>query len=181
LALTLIAQEPGAVNNCCMTLRISPLDEAMAREMVTWRYEPPYDVYNISGNEVAMAEAVDYYADAKNGVYAILESGSGFVGFCSFGEDGKVGGGDYKVDALDIGMGIRPDMTGQGKGRVFAATAIKFAQAHFKPNRLRVVVAKFNLRAQKVWQNMGFVMTAEFTSAFDSSQYVMMIRESEQP
>ncbi|MCX6019332.1 MAG: GNAT family N-acetyltransferase [Chloroflexi bacterium] len=160
-----------------MTLQIKPLDELMAREMVAWRYESPYDVYNFSSDEAAIADVVKYYADSKNSAYAMTDSEHGLIGFCSFGEDAKVGGGDYTVDALDLGMGIRPDMTGQGNGTVFALKTVDFAIARFKPNRLRVAVAKFNRRAQKVWQNIGFVMTVEFTSTFDGSQYVMMVHE----
>ena len=151
LARSQVAQEPVAVNNWRMTLQICPLDEQRAREMVSWRYEPPYDVYNFACDEATVTAAVGYYIDPQNGVFAMVDSESGFIGFCSFGEDAKVGGGDYRVNALDIGMGIRPDMTGRGNGTIYASAAIDYAKIQFDPINLRIAVAKFNERAQKVW------------------------------
>ncbi len=39
------------------------------------------------------------------------------VGFCSFGVDGRVPGGDYPDGPLDVGMGMRPDLTAAAWGR----------------------------------------------------------------
>lgn len=159
-----------------MSLQIRPLDEAMAREMVTWRYEPPYDSYNFPSDGAPISDIVKYYVDPATGAFAICEDSGKFVGFCSFGDDAKVGGGDYQAEALDIGMGIRPDMTGQKNGALYAAAAVDFAKKKFVPKTLRVSVAAFNQRAQKVWQKLGFVVTAEFKSTFDGQQYLVLVR-----
>ena len=78
------------------------------------------------------------------------------VGFCSFGEDGQVPGGDYSTDALDIGMGIHPDFTGQGLGSSFVLAVLDYAQRKFQPTTFRVTIAAFNQRARHVWGKNGF-------------------------
>ena len=76
------------------TLRLVPLDEVHAREIVTWRYEPPYDVYDMAGADpVALA-------DPGLGFHAVL-AGDHLVAFRSFGPDGRVPGWKYDESALD--------------------------------------------------------------------------------
>ena len=45
------------------------------------------------------------------------------VGFCCFGEDAQVPGGDYSLPALDIGLGLHPDLTGRGLSHSFLAVS----------------------------------------------------------
>ncbi len=47
-------------------------------------------------------------------------------GFCSFGADGQVAGGDYSGQCLDIGMGIWPDLTGRGNGKRYAQAVVSY-------------------------------------------------------
>lgn len=96
-----------------MPLSIQPLNEANARACVMWRYKAPLDFYNLNCTEIE--QNVQYFLDSINHFYGIFEEQE-LVGFCSFGEDGQVNGGDYNLLALDIGMGIRPDLIGKGRG-----------------------------------------------------------------
>jgi RimJ/RimL family protein N-acetyltransferase len=86
-----------------------------------------------------------------------------------------VSGGDYRSAALDIGMGVRPDLTGRGTGASFAAAVIDFALKSFVPPALRVTVAAFNLRAQRVWIKNGFQATQSFVSP-SGRAYVILMR-----
>ncbi len=110
-----------------MILSFSPLTKSAAREIVTWRYEPPYDIYNLDNSE----ETINYLLDEQYHIQAMRDENNSLVGFCSFGVDGQVPGGDYSADALDIGMGIRPDLTGQGRGGNIVASVLDFAQRKF--------------------------------------------------
>ena len=42
------------------------------------------------------------------------EDHSQLIGFCCFGPDARVTGFAYDEDSLDIGAGLRPDLTGRG-------------------------------------------------------------------
>lgn len=110
------------------------LDESDARAILSWQYEPPYDFYNNLGKDTKLLQ---HFLDAQNNFYSIFESRE-LVAYCSFGQDGQVAGGDYREEALDIGMGLRPNLTGRGKGVEYVNTVLEFADTWFKPKVFRV-------------------------------------------
>ena len=77
---------------------------------MTWSYDAPYDVYDMTGAEP------DELLDPAAGFHAVLACDE-LIGFRSFGPDGRVPGWDYDDTALDTGGGLRPSFTGQGFGR----------------------------------------------------------------
>ena len=157
-----------------MKLRISPLDESAAREIFRWRYQPPYDIYNLEDSE----ESLFYALEPENNFYKIQDDLGKLVGFCSFGKDGQVPGGNYTDPALDIGMGIRPDLTGKGCGADFAAAVLDFARKEFAPRQFRVTIATFNQRARRVWEKNGFYPIQKFISPASDREFVVMIKPS---
>ncbi|MBE9005270.1 GNAT family N-acetyltransferase [Fortiea sp. LEGE XX443] len=137
-----------------MPLSIQLLNKANAREITGWHYDPPYDFYNLNPNEIE--QNIKYFLAPRNKFYSIFEEPREFVGYCSFGEDGQVPGGDYSMPGLDIGMGIRPNLTGQGRGHYYVAAVLDFAQRMFAPSIVRVTIALFNQRAIQVWTGVEF-------------------------
>ncbi|MEM0980636.1 MAG: hypothetical protein AAGH78_10200 [Cyanobacteria bacterium P01_H01_bin.58] len=93
-----------------MELAFRPLEKPHTLEILDWRYPSPYDFYNF-GQENCQADLCDFL-NPQNAFFAILNSDGELEGYCSFGQDGRVPGGNYRDQALDIGMGIRPDRTG---------------------------------------------------------------------
>jgi len=144
------------------------------RQFFSWRYEPPYDIYQL--DETTFESELAYYLDPCHQFHALVDHAGALVALCSFGADGQVPGGDYGADALDIGMGVRPDLTGQGRGAVYVQQVVDFALASFAPNALRVTIAAFNLRAQKVWQKVGFVESSRFGRTKDGVLFVIYLR-----
>lgn len=59
------------------------------------------------------------------------------MAFRSFGEDGRVNGGDYDDSFLDTGGGLRPDLTGQGLGPEMIAEGLAFGRMTFGVWRFR--------------------------------------------
>src|SRR5262245_54371484 len=156
-----------------MVLSIYPMDAASVRAFMQWRYEPPYDIYNIDAS--AGEAAVWFFTAPQNSYYQIRDERGALVAFCCFGLEAQVPGGDYSSAALDIGMGVRPDLTGKGRGQTFAAAAIDFARATFAPPALRVTVADFNKRARRVWEKAGFQAVQTFASSYDGRAFVILI------
>jgi RimJ/RimL family protein N-acetyltransferase len=150
----------------------SAMNEAAAREIVRWRYDPPYDIYNIEDSD----DAIQYAIDPQNGFFVMRDETGNLLGFCSFSDDGQVSGGDYRLEALDIGMGIHPDLTGQGRGAAYVAAVLDFARTEFAPVRLRVTIAAFNLRAQRVWEKNGFRPERAFHRESDNKEFVILVR-----
>ncbi len=158
-------------------LSFAPMDKTAAREILRWRYPPPYDIYNLEENP----DSVAYALDPHNQLYAIKNYQTNLVGFCSFGQDGQVPGGDYSPTALDIGMGIRPDLTGRGSGTYFASLVLDFAQRTFNPCQFRVTIAAFNQRARRVWQKQGFEETQQFNHSTTGRAFIIMTTPHIQP
>ncbi len=151
-----------------MTHILRPISEGDLPQLLTWQYEPPYEIYSLGNGRAdneQLAEAADYFLDPVYHFYGVVDAASGELqAIISYGLDGQVSGGDYSEEALDIGMAVRPDLTGRGLGNEFAKTAISFAVQTFRPTTLRVTIADFNGRARHVWQKQGFQPVHSFTS-----------------
>ena len=162
-------------------LTFQPLTPEHVAEILTWRYEPPYDLYNMgkgTADPVELAEAIDYFSQPEYCFQVMLrQPGGELAAFCSFGPDGQVGGGDYSTPAVDIGLGVHPAFTGQGWGGTFAGAAIEFARQNFDESRLRVTIAEFNRRAQKVWERHGFVPVQRFLANYGKRPFIIYVRE----
>jgi ribosomal-protein-alanine N-acetyltransferase len=61
-------------------------------------------------------------------------------------------------DSTEIGLGLRPDLTGQGLGARFLEAGLRFAGAE----RYTLAVAAFNRRAIVVYERAGFAVTERF-------------------
>ena len=154
-----------------------PLDENSARQIISWQYEAPFDIYNLASPDPE--ETVQYLLDPQNAFYGIDGPTGELEAFCSFGPDGQVNGGDYySTSALDIGLGVRPDLTGQGHGSRYVNAVIDFAQRTYAPDRLRVTIAAFNHRAQRVWEKAGFQVVQSFQGGWTNMDFVVMIKSS---
>jgi ribosomal-protein-alanine N-acetyltransferase len=69
------------------------------------------------------------------------------VGFYYFEEKGP---------ALEIGLGLRPDLAGRGLGLEFFRAGVEFGRSRFAPARVILAVAGFNERARIVYERAGF-------------------------
>lgn len=72
---------------------------------------------------------------------------------CQGGRDAHLYGGE---DVIDIGLGMRPVLTGKRMGQEFFQAGIAFAVKEFNPQTFRLSVATFNIRAITLYKNIGF-------------------------
>lgn len=158
-------------------LLITPLDRAAAAAVATWRYPRPYDVYNLDDS----AATALFLSRRERGYYQVRERGGELLAFCCYGEEAQVPGGDYSAPALDVGLGLRPDLTGRGQGRRFLAAILAFGVERFRPQTLRLTVAAFNTRAFRLYTAAGFRERERFTSTFAGRSFIMMTREVAAP
>jgi [ribosomal protein S18]-alanine N-acetyltransferase len=135
-----------------------------AAEIVTWRYPAPYDCYDMTDADPGVL------ASPGGGFFALTDT-TGLIGFRSFGADGQVPGGEYDDSALDTGGGLRPDLTGMGRGREAIRTGLDFGQLLFAPAAFRVTIATFNIRAQRVVTDLGFQRVGSFRAPADGRSY----------
>lgn len=157
-----------------MTYRFQPLDEATARVLLAWHYESPYDFYNVPPE--AVDEVVNEVLDPDYAYHTVWE-GDTMIAFCCFGVDAQVPGGDYHTVALDIGFGMRPDLTGHGLGVEIVGAILDFARRRYHPRAFRATIAAFNQRSQRVCQKLGFHQVQRFSRVEDDMKFVIMGRE----
>ncbi len=131
-------------------LAFRPLTEADARAIAEWRYPSEYALYDLTTNSAAslLEPAYNYYS---------AFGGDGeLIGYCCFGEDARVSGLPEEEGVLDVGGGLRPDLTGIGLGGGFLRASCELGRELFEPAAFRVVIAAFNQRAQRVAAALGF-------------------------
>ena len=154
--------------------KITPMDREASRAIIEWRYPPPYDLYNIVTEDTEVV--ISAFLDPDFGYYKITNEEAKLVAFCNFGLDARVPGGDYSVEALDIGMGVHPDLTGKGSGQIYAQYVLDYAEKIYHPDIYRVTIAAFNERAQKVWVRTGFSLTQRFKRSLDGKDFMIFTR-----
>ena len=142
---------------------IHKLTEEEANEINKWTYEEPYNLYSFSGEE----EVIEELLDGKH--YGCCDDNGEFIGYFCFGENAQVPGGRkanlYRgEDVIDIGIGMKPALTGKGTGKIFFQAGIAFAAKEFKARMFRLSVATFNTRAITLYKNIGFQQGPIFLS-----------------
>lgn len=160
--------------------RITPLEEHQARDILSWEYPSPYDFYNPSV-DAHYEHYVKQFLDPALNFHAVIDDSGTMIGFCSFGSDGQVIGGDYGDDALDIGVGMRPESTGKGKGAAFFGAILGFSLESLSPEFFRLTVAKFNRRALKLYGNFDFRIESEFFEHSTDVPYLILVRAAAGP
>lgn len=140
------------------TLR--PISEPEARAISGWRYPAPYATYNGDPSSVASL------LEPRYAYHAVVDASDELVGYFCFGEDATVPDGRrlglYDETALDVGLGMRPDLTGRGLGAAFVLAGLRFAAGRYAPPAFRLTVVASNRRAVKVYERVGFEVARSF-------------------
>lgn len=129
-----------------MTFRIRPMDETAARAIASWHYDGLYAFYDMEQDPEDLEDLLDpeNWPDAY---FAVTDESDELVGFFCFERDG---------DSVAVGLGLRPDLTGQGLGEGFLEAGLTFAEEHYRPAAFTLSVATFNERAIRLYHKVGF-------------------------
>jgi ribosomal-protein-alanine N-acetyltransferase len=122
------------------------MTQADALEISAWRYPPPYDFYDATADEDDLAELLDPQRRGGNYVAAVARGGA-VVGFAQLVADGGT---------VDMGLGLRPDLSGRGLGAGFLEEVLAETRSRHAPERVTLSVAAFNRRAIVVYERAGF-------------------------
>ena len=71
-------------------------------------------------------------------------------------------------------MGIRPNLTGQGRGSDFVTAVLDFALRSFDAEQFRVTIAAFNQRALRVWEQNGFQRVQTFRKGGSDREFIIL-------
>lgn len=156
-----------------MNLQIHTMNEEFAKEILTWTYEKPYDLYNNEPSEEGMNELLD------GSYYALIDDVEGLYGFFCIGKSAQVPKGNefgaYDENCIDMGLGMNPKLVGKGTGFSFTSFIIDYIQERHKEIPVRLTVATFNKRAIHLYEKLGFVKKHEFSTDFAHFQTMVQV------
>lgn len=177
-----------------LSYRFTPITEAEARAISTWRYAGPYAVYNTpeEDREAAVHEMLDrrspYFVARDVAVDAAADAAADaadqLVGFFAYGSAAEVGeyGAPHLLsdgDMLSVGLGLRPDLTGHGSGLAYVEAGLAHARALYQPRTFRLYVMRFNMRATRVYERAGFAPVGMLRVPYEGGEreFIEMRRE----
>jgi len=71
----------------------------------------------------------------------------------------------------EIGLGLRPDLTGRGLGLSFLIAAMRYATQALGATSFTLAVAAFNRRAITVYERAGFTQTERYVHATNGARH----------
>jgi [ribosomal protein S18]-alanine N-acetyltransferase len=153
-----------------MTYLYQVMSQEQAEEIAfQWHYDGEYSFYDMESDREDLAEFINQETRG-NSVFSVFNDNE-LIGFFSVS----------KVDerVYDIGLGMRPDLTGKGIGFKFLKSGIEFLESEYKPKRITLSVATFNQRAIKVYKKMGFNEQNTFMQTTNGSEFEFIKMEYE--
>lgn len=137
-----------------MNIKFKKPTENDARDIVTWKYEGIYSFYDNDKTEAKKNWASNIHNEEN--AFAMYNEENDLIGNCGFDYD-------EEDDIFTLGVQMRPSLTGKGFGAEVVEAILKFGKETYKFNELDLIVAKFNKRAIKVYEKLGFKIIDEFT------------------
>jgi len=138
---------------------------ADADAILMWHYEPPYDEYDPASDpsEVdGLLEAID-----SPTWFAVEDDEGSLVGFL----DSRPG-----EDEVEVGFGMRPDLTGRRIGPSFVEAIVDQVRERWDPARVTLDVFPWNERAIKAYEHAGFVRGEVYERTFEDGQVRTFLR-----
>ena len=149
-------------------MKVGDWDVAYAEDVAAWHYEPPWDFYDLASDPHDAAAMRD--ASRAGHLRAVL------------GEDGRLEAFwyfDWHDDVTEVGIGLRPELTGCGRGESFLQAQLDYASSRWRPATFRLFVAAWNERAIRLYRRFGFQEVARETRHFElvgDHEFVQMER-----
>jgi [ribosomal protein S18]-alanine N-acetyltransferase len=132
---------------------IRPMTAVDAHAVAAWRYPDEYSFYDADADPDDLAELLDPAEWGQRYFAADDTAHHELAGFLEV----KLTGPE-----AEIGLGLRPDLTGHGAGESFVRACLRFASAAFGAQSYTLTVAAFNRRAITVYERAGFQETERF-------------------
>lgn len=146
-----------------MAFDIERLDQPSAYSIANeWKYPDVYSFYDMTSDPEDYEEIMDPLLRAEN-YFQVLKDDRLF-GFFVVEKNP-----DHNV--MNMGLGIRPELTGKGLGQAFVSEIITYIHKNYSVKTLRLGVAAFNKRAQKVYEKIGFKQTKMYDQETNGSIY----------
>ncbi|MCZ0702888.1 ribosomal-protein-alanine N-acetyltransferase [Natronobacillus azotifigens] len=151
-----------------MVYQFSVITQEQAENIAfNWHYDGEYSFYDMEADEEDLAEFL-HPEKRGNSIFAVTKENE-LVAFFSFSQ--------VNENTADIGLGMRPDLTGKGDGIKFLKAGIDFIQSQCKPKKITLSVATFNQRAIKLYRKVGFKDVETFSQDTNGSLFEFLKME----
>ncbi len=135
--------------------------EQDAHAIAKWHYQEPYTFYDAEQDPDDLAELLNPQSWQET-YHSVLDEQKERIGFFTFNKDEGI---------IEIGLGLRPDLTGKGIGLEFVQAGLSFAKNTYSCTAFRLKVATFNQRAIRVYENAGFHPVCVFKHTTNGGEY----------
>lgn len=135
-----------------LTFYVVPMESLHAREICEWEYSPPYNIYGWMSWEQMEALGVEFgdpLLRSEQYVSVVDEQGN----LCGFAQLFPMEG------VVRLGVGMRPDLCGNGMGQQFMQAIVQAALARYPDREIDLEVLTWNQRAIRAYQKSGFTIT----------------------
>jgi ribosomal-protein-alanine N-acetyltransferase len=132
--------------------QIVPMEDNHGKEISTWRYDSPYDVYSWLPWDQMKALDVEFGNPVLRAeqYVSLLDMNGELSGFAQYFP---------LTDVTRLGIGMRPDLCGHGRGKAFVLTIVEEALRRTPRNVIDLEVLTWNTRAIRAYQKAGFTIT----------------------
>lgn len=126
---------------------VESMTKKAAKQICSWRYEPPYNVYDYLSYEAALNEqaAITKTENADN--YLCFWNDVTLVAYTSI---------ISKDEKIYIGISVAPQFCGQGLGKIYLNQTVIESQRRYPDKEIWVQVRSWNKRAIKCYDRCSF-------------------------
>jgi [ribosomal protein S18]-alanine N-acetyltransferase len=154
-------------------MSIRPLQRSDAEAVASWAYQGPWSIYDPRPGDAPIS--------AEAGYDAVVDDDGTLVGYVCVGQEARVPGLAEADGVLDIGVGMRPDLVGQGLGRAFGTVALEYLRERYGERPLRAVIQSWNERSLRLARNLGFRDAGTHRCVQDGHEvsYTLLVRPAD--
>ncbi|AEB06295.1 GCN5-related N-acetyltransferase [Coriobacterium glomerans PW2] len=128
-------------------MKLCPWTDRYSDEVTSWRYPPPYDLYNLPSLSEMVSASLGFADPGQRQNFTGVECDGALVGFFNLQDCG---------DTVFLGIGVRPDACSKGYGTVIMRAAIEESRRRFATKPIELDVREWNERAIRCYEKAGF-------------------------
>ncbi|MHA7967784.1 GNAT family N-acetyltransferase [Paenibacillus sp. CAU 1782] len=128
------------------------MEETHAALVCQWAYEPPYHIYNFPAWADMKKDEIEFGDPVlrKEQYWVAVDEADELIGYAQLFPMGGV---------TRLGLGLRPDLRGMGRGSRLAQSAAALALSLKPGNEVDLEVLTWNKRAVRAYAKAGFIIT----------------------
>ncbi|WP_061994354.1 GNAT family N-acetyltransferase [Clostridium sp. ATCC 25772] len=152
-----------------MDFNFRPMDNKYAKEILNWHYDKEYSFYDMEFDSEDLEEfLMNMKRNYWENKFVVLNKNENLIGIFSY---------EFKDNVMEIGLGLKPNLTGKGIGESYIRAGIEYGKNKFKYNKniIKLAVASFNKRAIKVYERLGFKETGRYIENISDKKYEFII------